>query len=576
MSRYRRTALMLGLLLGVLPSAVLAATFRITLKDGTEIVGTIRDFDEGIYTIATARAERRAAVTELETIEPILVTNATARPDGQSLPALPEFTIATTGERTVVGRILSFDEGSYDVMTRAGIVSVPVSTVRGMRLAWVERQPVAVRPGKPLIPGTVRLAGADAATVLYVPAILDAYSGAGGGRDPLWTRGPQSFMRTFSATGANGKFIGQLRTSNATSAIKALAERQADVAVMGRRMLPAEAEFLGSRGLGPMLSPRQEIELAPSAIAVIVHPSNPVKRLRRDQIAAIFSGKIRNWSEVGGSSRRIQVFVPDKDSGLRDAFQAEVLDGQPLQGTAERVASDAEMSDTVSIDAAAVGIVDYASIGNAVAVAVEDSCGRPVAPTEFNIQAREYALGTQLYLYVPGKVSPAARALVAFATSESGQQALKHAGLPNALPMLSSAEEPPLPAPQASRWPTGGGTVSKEIDHFVTNASRVSVAIRFGNGLKLAADANEEIERLAGYIKGLERAPRLILLGFSDMEGNLPNAVRLSERRARLIERRLKARGIEVEKAFGLGPLRPIACDGPARARNRRVEAWLM
>jgi phosphate transport system substrate-binding protein len=383
-------------------------------------------------------------------------------------------------------------------------------------------------------------------------------------------------MRTFSAAGTNGKFIAQVRTSDAANAIKALGERQAEVAVIGRRMLPAEAQLLGARGLGPMLSPQQESELAPSGIAVIVHPLNPVKTLSRDQIAGIFSGKIRNWSEVGGSARRIQVFVPDKGSGLRDIFQAQVLGEQPLQGTAEHVASDAEMSDTISIDQAAIGVVDYASIGNAVAVAVEDSCGRPVVPTEFNIQTREYALGTQLYLYVPSKASTTARALVTFATSEAGQQALKHAGLPNALPMLSSAEEPPLPAPQASRWPTGGGSVSKEIDHFVTNASRVSVSIRFGDGLKLAADADEEIGRLVTYIKGLQRPPRLVLLGFSDQEGELANAVRLSERRARLVERRLKTLGIEAEQAFGLGPLRPIACDGPARARNRRVEAWLM
>jgi phosphate transport system substrate-binding protein len=576
MSRLMRTALVLGVLLGLLPGTALASTFRITLNDGTEIVGTIRDFDEGIYTIATARAERRASVSDLKAIEPLEVANATTRLDANSLPAVPEFTITTTGARTVVGRILSFDEGNYDVMTRAGIVSVPVATIRSMQLAWVERQPIAIRPGMPLIPGTVRVAGADAATVLYMPAILDAYSGAGAGRDPLWTRGPQSYMRTFSVTGASGKFVAQLRTSDAKSAIKALADRQTDLAVIGRRMQPAEAEFLATKGLGGMLSPQQEIELAPSGIAVVVHPSNPVKALKREEIAGIFSGQIRNWSEVGGAARRIQVFVPEDGSGLLDLFQAEVLGSQKMIGTAKHVANDAEMSDTVSIDSAAIGFVDYASIGNATALAVEDSCGRPVVPTEFNIQTREYALGTQLYLYMPAKSSPQIRALAAFATSDPGQQALKHAGLPNTLPMLRPAEEPPLPAPQTARWPTGGGTVSKEIDQFVTNANRVSVSIRFGEGIKLAADADEEINRLVSYIKGLERTPRLVLLGFSDIEGDLPNAVRLSERRARLIERRLKTLGVAVEQAFGLGPLRPIACDGGARVRNRRVEAWLM
>jgi phosphate transport system substrate-binding protein len=285
-------------------------------------------------------------------------------------------------------------------MTRAGIVAVPVANVRRMDLSWVERQPVAVPLGKPLAPGSVRIAGADAVATLYLPAILDAYSRAGGGRDPLWSRGSQSSMRTFSTATANrGRFVAEVRSTHSLDAVQALAGRQADIALMSRRMLPDEVRALSRRGLGNMYAPQQEHELAASAIAVVVHRSNTVKVLSQEQIADIFSGKVRNWSDVGGSHRRIQVFAPEDGSGILDVFRSEVLGGRNVLGTATRLHTDAEISDTVSIDAAAIGLVDYSAVGNAAALALVDSCGRPVAPTAFSIQMREYPLLTSHYLY---------------------------------------------------------------------------------------------------------------------------------------------------------------------------------
>jgi outer membrane protein OmpA-like peptidoglycan-associated protein len=145
--------------------------------------------------------------------------------------------------------------------------------------------------------------------------------------------------------------------------------------------------------------------------------------------------------------------------------------------------------------------------------------------------------------------------------------------------MIRPPEEPPLPNPSAETWTTATGGVADKVARFLATADRVSVAVRFGNGVRLAEDGDAEIARLAGFVKESAELRRLVLLGFSDMgEGDLAASVRLSERRASLVERRLKALGLDVEQAFGLGPLRPIVCGGPppVRARNRRVEAWLL
>mgnify|MGYP000867223479 CR=1 FL=1 len=58
--------------------------------------------------------------------------------------------------------------------------------------------------------------------------------------------------------------------------------------------------------------------IARDGIAVVVHPDNPVSDLSLDQIRDIFSGKIVNWSEVGGADAAITVAAREEGSGTRE------------------------------------------------------------------------------------------------------------------------------------------------------------------------------------------------------------------------------------------------------------------
>jgi len=61
--------------------------------------------------------------------------------------------------------------------------------------------------------------------------------------------------------------------------------------------------------------------LARDGIAIIVHPSNPVTSLTKQQVIDIFSGNITNWSQVGGQNQSIDVVAREEGSGTRTAFQ---------------------------------------------------------------------------------------------------------------------------------------------------------------------------------------------------------------------------------------------------------------
>ena len=68
-----------------------------------------------------------------------------------------------------------------------------------------------------------------------------------------------------------------------------------------------------------------EIIVAYDALAVVVHPSNPVKQLTRQQLEDIFRGKITNWKQVGGDDRKIVVYSRETSSGTYEFFKESVL-----------------------------------------------------------------------------------------------------------------------------------------------------------------------------------------------------------------------------------------------------------
>src|SRR5262249_3342428 len=69
----------------------------------------------------------------------------------------------------------------------------------------------------------------------------------------------------------------------------------------------------------------REYVLAYDGIAVIVHPSNPLRALSLDEVAAVFTGGARDWRAVGGASRPIPVLSRPTYSGTHAFFRDKVL-----------------------------------------------------------------------------------------------------------------------------------------------------------------------------------------------------------------------------------------------------------
>ena len=87
--------------------------------------------------------------------------------------------------------------------------------------------------------------------------------------------------------------------------ISALLDKTTDIAMASRSI--KFGETMKAKKLGEDLT---EAIIAYDALAVVVHPSNPVNQLTREQLEGIFRGKITNWKEVGGEDRKIVVYSP--------------------------------------------------------------------------------------------------------------------------------------------------------------------------------------------------------------------------------------------------------------------------
>ena len=166
-------------------------------------------------------------------------------------------------------------------------------------------------------------------------------------------------------------------------AFVALGERRADLAMSTRPVSEAEANQV-QRALGvDLATAQQEHVLAVDGLAVIVHPDNPVQRLKMDQIRDIFAGTITNWKAVGGPNRPIRVLARDAASGATEQFAAEVMGDRQVSANAERVASSAQVSNTVAAEPGSIGFVGMSFVGRARALNLVASCGLefPAAPS---------------------------------------------------------------------------------------------------------------------------------------------------------------------------------------------------
>lgn len=102
--------------------------------------------------------------------------------------------------------------------------------------------------------------------------------------------------------------------------LAALVNSTVDIANASRSIKPEELEEAHANDVEP-----REFVIARDAIAVIVHPSNPIDRLTLRQLSDIFRGHYNNWQQVGGENRPIVRLSRETNSGTHVYFLETVV-----------------------------------------------------------------------------------------------------------------------------------------------------------------------------------------------------------------------------------------------------------
>ncbi len=427
---------------------------------------------------------------------------------------------------------------------------------------------VSEPPMRPIVPSraAVRLHGSNTIGSELAPALAEAFlAKQTGAKTVVRRRTAPDELVVEAREGDRVVDSIEIFAHGTATGFEDLGADRCDVAMASRRIRGDEAAKLSR--LGDMASAASERVVALDGIAVIVNPSNPVSAMTTGQIASVFSGAIRRWSEVGGLDQDIVVHARDDRSGTYDMFKHVVLgDGALVEGALRHESSD-ELSDAVAADPRAVGFIGLAYVRSAKGVMVQDSGSTPLLPSAATVSSEDYPLARRLYLYVPLGAPEVVRNFVDFAQSEQGQSLARATGFVD----LRATCEPSIPREPDS---------PREYREAVRGACRLSMDFRFEHATpQLDTRALNDLQRVVGLMAQPQLSGRSVrVFGFSD-NGSSPAeaAAAVSQEFADVVARQLRARGLPVEVSRGFGGVMPVADNrtDEGRDRNRRVEVWL-
>lgn len=148
-----------------------------------------------------------------------------------------------------------------------------------------------------------------------------------------------------------------------------------------------------------------------------MHPSNPIENLTIDQIKDIYTGKIKNWKDVGGKDAQIVVVTREEGSGTRGAFEELVMGGSSISDSAVVQPSTGAVKQSVSQDPNAIGYISIGVLDSSVkAVKIEG-----VEPIEDNVKNGKYKLQRPFLFLTKDEPKGLVKEFIDFTLSEEGQ-----------------------------------------------------------------------------------------------------------------------------------------------------------
>jgi len=207
----------------------------------------------------------------------------------------------------------------------------------------------------------------------------------------------------------------ELQGGGATRGIRDAADHKVDIGGSCRMNLPGVERSELHASLHPV---------AWDALAIIINKKNPVNNISTEQVKAMYLGKLKNWSELGGPDAPIKLYVRrGKYSGVGYAIRQYIFKDGAIEFVSDNVVkSSGPLEKAVEKDLLAVGITGISSARKR-DVKVIGFDGK--SPTYENVSNGSYGLYRPLYLVTSPNPSKKVKDFIAFARSEEGRKVMR-------------------------------------------------------------------------------------------------------------------------------------------------------
>jgi phosphate transport system substrate-binding protein len=248
-----------------------------------------------------------------------------------------------------------------------------------------------------ILPGqaqSIRVRGSDTLGAKLVPQLAEAFKKKGGGA---------SF---------------DIAAEGSSTAFTNLAARTADIGMSSRRVKDEERTFCKTKGVFI-----KEHALAWDMMAVVVNKNNPVASLTKKQVSGIFTGAIKDWSEVGGTPGPISIYTRNTSSGTYRDWMALAMGNKDYAKGSQKLAGNEQIAAEVAGNKNGIGYVGLAYTGSKGLKALPIDGVTPVAA---NVKGYPYSRPT--FLYTNGEAQGKIKEFLDFCKSADGLAVVQRVG----------------------------------------------------------------------------------------------------------------------------------------------------
>jgi phosphate transport system substrate-binding protein len=266
--------------------------------------------------------------------------------------------------------------------------------------------------------------------LLAVSLLALSLAGCGGGKKAVQIKGSDTMVNLGQAWSedfmkANPVISIAVTGGGSGTGIAALIGGTTDIAQASRNMEPKEIEQARKNGVEP-----KEIHVANDGITLVVNPANLVSKLTRQQLSDIYTGKVKNWKEVGGEDLKIVALSRERNSGTHVFFLEHVVKMGDHKNKNEfapsilMMPSSQAIIEEVNSNPSAIGYVGLGYLTakeKALAVANANG-GSYVMPSIKSVLSKQYPISRSLLFYTNGEPSGEVKSFVDYVLSHEGQK----------------------------------------------------------------------------------------------------------------------------------------------------------